>query len=144
MSKCNHNVSNQGLLFIQFSNLKTFVKRTGRARFVTHLGDGHICNTFKIETSFSRYQNVSVLGVASVFQTSGRRFANVLDFSGSSCWTRFQNVLGRNIFHTLSIRARFRCCISFQNVRKTFCKRTGRLRFVTLDTSEATPETGTY
>ena len=90
---------------------------------------------FKIETSFTHIQNVSVLGVASVFQTSGRRFANVLDVSGSSCWTRLQNVLGRNVFHTLSIRARFRCCFSFQNVRKTFCKRTGRLRFVTLDTS---------
>ena len=29
----------------------------------------------------------------------------------------------------------FRCCFSFQNARKTFCKRTGCLWFVTLETS---------
>ena len=74
-------------------------------------------------------------GVASVFPNrSGRRFANVLGVSGSSRWTRLQNVLGRNVFHTLSIRVRFRCCFSFPNVRKMFCKRTGRFRFVSLDT----------
>ena len=76
-----------------------------------------------------------VSGVASVCKTSGRRFANVLDVSGSSRWTRLQNVLDRNVFHTLSIRVRFRCCFSFQNVRKTFYRRTGRLWFVTLETS---------
>ena len=117
-------------VLLQFSKRQEDVLQTYWMSLVCHAGN--VFDTFWVETSSTRYQYVSVSGVASVFQTSGRRFANVLGVSGSSRWTRLQNVLGRNVFHTLSIRVRFRCCFSFPNVRKTFCKRTGRLQFVTL------------
>ena len=116
-------------VLLQFSKRQEDVLQTYWMSLVCHAGN--VFDTFRVETSSSTW---SVSGVASVFQTLGRRFANVLGVSGSSRLTRLQNVLRRNIFHTLSIRVRFRCCFSFPNVRKTFCKRTGRFRFVSLDT----------
>ena len=62
--------------------------------------DGNVFDTFWVQTSFTRYQKVSVSCVASVFQTSGRRFANVLDVSGLSHRTRVLHVVGRNVFFT--------------------------------------------
>ena len=96
---------------------------------------GHVFKTFEIETYFTRYQYVPVSGNASVFKTSGRRFTDLLDVFGLSSWKRLRHVLGTNVFHRmLSERVCFRCCFSFPNVGKTFCKRTGRFHFVTLDT----------
>ena len=109
-----------------------YVFGLSRWKRLRHVLGTNVFHTFWVQTSSTRYQNVSAADVVSVFQTSGRRFANILDVSGLSRWTRVQHVVGRNVFHTLSERVRFRCSFRFQNVRKTFCKRFGRLRFVTL------------
>ena len=114
----------------RFQKRQEDVLQTYRTSLVCHAGN--VFDTLWVQTVVTRYQNVSVSGVASVFQTSGRRFAKVLDVSGLSRWTRVLHVVGRNVFYMLSERVRFRCCFRFRNVRKTFCKRFGRLRFVTL------------
>ena len=66
-------------VLLQFSKRQEDVLQTCWTFPVCHAG--HVFNTLSVETSFTRYQNVSVSGVASDFKTSGRRFVKVLDVS---------------------------------------------------------------